>query len=144
MTNHPPISLDELKRVASEATPGPWGPCLGSGNNEMTAIHFEGNDDHPYGLMVCDLIPDYMLEDAHKKDLEYKPANMKYLTTFDPPTVLALIAVIERARDGLKDCECLHDLITETGVGEALTKHADDCPKCTAIADIDKLLGGKG
>lgn len=71
--------IKQLLELEREATPGDWEPCLGSGNNECTAIHFIGNKEHPFGLMVCDLIPDYMLSDAHKKDLEFKNDNMAFL-----------------------------------------------------------------
>ncbi len=68
--------MGEVEGRLSKATPGPWLPCLGSGNIECTAIHFEGNNEHPNGLMVCDFVPDYMLKTAFKKDLEFKPYNM--------------------------------------------------------------------
>lgn len=91
-----PEQLREAREIAERATPGPWTPCLGSGGIEMTAIHFEGNEEHPNGLIVCDLIPDYMLLPQYAKDLEFKPANMRYLEQFNPQFVLQLLDELER------------------------------------------------
>lgn len=70
--------VDELDKAA---TPKPWTPCLGSGNNECTALHYEGNQQYPFGLFVCDLIPDWALDDKYKADLEFKPANMDFIAS---------------------------------------------------------------
>lgn len=58
----------ERRAIRLKATPGEWHPCLGSGMNECTAI--AGN------TLVCDLVPDWMLDYRYKEALEYKPANM--------------------------------------------------------------------
>lgn len=90
-----------IKERAEKATPGPWGPCIGSGNNECTAISFEGNEQHPYGLLVCDLVPDWALDDKYRADLEYKPANMDFIINArtDIPKLLAVIAKLREQRD---------------------------------------------
>lgn len=48
--------LAEWERLAAEATPGPWEPCLGSGTHRCTGVKSET------GVMVCDVQPDYFIE----------------------------------------------------------------------------------
>lgn len=84
--------------LADRATPGPWEACLGSGLHECTAIHFVGNEQYPYGLFVCDLLPDWVMEKKYKPDIEFKAPNMEFIVdarTRVPALSRALLIAIE-------------------------------------------------
>jgi hypothetical protein len=116
--------LQAKRKLCEAATPGPWEPCLGSGNHEMTAIHFVGDEQNPFGLMVCDLIPDYMLEPMHTKDLEYKPGNMDFIA--DARTTMPkLLDALTRAISALEYHQQFKGL---------------SGPSDIALADIERIL----
>lgn len=62
-----------LIEAADKATPGPWIPCLGSGQHAMTAIH----SDAAEGL-IADFCPDYFLEKALSQPRDDEWANIKF------------------------------------------------------------------
>lgn len=49
--------LNEIKERVKRASPGPWSPCLGSGNHECTALKVENAE--PGKGLICDFLPDY-------------------------------------------------------------------------------------
>ena len=82
-------NLDDLEATAKAATPGPWQHLPYGGQNQ--------NGDYSGGS-IFDADGDYLLS-------EVSDAAGAHIATFDPPTVVALIAklreaeaVIERAR----------------------------------------------
>lgn len=111
--------LKSQREILAAATKGPWEPCLGSGNDECTAIHFEGNKENPYGLFVCDLVPDWALDEKYKKDLEYKPANMEFIAQVRTEHARALL-IIEKLREALEVVDKYGDEIPEGYVREVL------------------------
>lgn len=94
--------LQEVKERAEKAAPGSWMACLGSGQNECTAISFEGNAKYPNGIFICDLIPDYVLEGAYKEDLKFKVGNMDFII-HSRTDIPKLLAMLEIAVEGLKN-----------------------------------------
>jgi hypothetical protein len=128
---------EAFKDTRSKATPGPWEPCLGSGFHECTAIHFEGNDRYPYGLFVADLLPDWIMEDKYKEDIQYKSGNMGFIThaANNGPhlaeTLLKLVECVRCYEKALKaECACDPD------------GHST-CDACEARAEVGRILGGK-
>ena len=86
------MNLNELEAIARAATPGPWQHLPYGGQNQ--------NGDYSGGS-IFDADGDYLLS-------EVSDAAGAHIATFDPPTVLALIAklreaeaVIERVRSML-------------------------------------------
>lgn len=137
--------LAELKAVAEKATPGPWhlgdrwhiqgakfctcaerhGPLIREQlmdiNGEMMLAHVhEGAQSwHPHGIMT------EPWEDGHPRSVVYTTSEYghparedeEHIATFDPPTVLALIAALEGV---LAHADAIDDLAaTPVGTGEA-------------------------
>lgn len=82
------IDLDELERVANEATPGDWQLQDGCSWRRIGTRGHDGNVLCPY-ITQTDRHPD--LTAGRGEDLY---ANLHHIATFDPPTVLSLIARI--------------------------------------------------
>jgi hypothetical protein len=85
------LDLDELERVAREATQGPWELQDGcswrrigtrNGNGDVLCPYNSRTDNHPD---LC----------AGRGEDVY--ANLRHMTTFDPPTILTLIAAARPA-----------------------------------------------
>jgi hypothetical protein len=92
MTDHsktPALDLAEMRRVAEAATPGPW---MVSGiryklvNYDRAQAHLIGPDGDGVALVLYE-------EKHHAQHW----ADAKFVATFDPPTVKALIVRSERA-----------------------------------------------
>lgn len=90
------IDLENLKKLALAATPGPW--KNDSGNGEVESEHLEHSRS-----AVC-VRYDFMSRIDHYKrfDLKYDPKStpqtdddMDYIAACDPQTVLALVERIE-------------------------------------------------
>lgn len=79
------IDLDTLRKTAEAATPGPWEASAeyDTEGRRVYTVSPEGNPEDN----VCQLAPDLN-----------GSANVEHIATFDPPTVLALIAEIESLR----------------------------------------------
>ena len=94
------MNLNELEAIARAATPGPWQHLPYGGQNQ--------NGDYSGGS-IFDADGDYLLS-------EVSDAAGAHIATFDPPTVLALIAklreaetVIETVRAEQRDYSIPHD-----------------------------------
>lgn len=90
------MDLDELERVARAATPGPWEfNMAGTGGRDGKLIYNEvyvyapdcGVDDIAVASDIADPLTGQLSE-----------ANAAHIATFDPPTVLKLLAVVEAAK----------------------------------------------
>lgn len=81
--------LEELRRIAEAATPGPWtSPWEQKDGLDPEEYGFYGaSGDKIVGLLWCD-----------GWHLECSEENARHIATFDPPTVLALLDEIERLR----------------------------------------------
>lgn len=91
--------LASVRERLSKATPGPWMPCLGSGNNECTGILAE--QVGMFGKVICDLLPDYILKDAPKRDI----SGDRELIANTPSDLAKLIAIVEIQADTLAAIE---------------------------------------
>lgn len=75
--------LEELRRIAEAATPGPWAV------NPFKATV----DEMPSMLPICGL-----LWPTDQRTEEQTLANATHIATFDPTTVIAILDEIERLR----------------------------------------------
>ncbi len=84
------LDLDELERVAREATPGEW---VSFDRDTASNIYSAGNNGSL--LAVCH---SYTTDISEKRpNAARRKANATYIATFDPPTVLTLIAAARPA-----------------------------------------------
>ncbi len=124
--------LAELKRIAEAASPGPWRYC-----------------DHGEMIFARDnIIGDALIADirgfgSQGTDHEIPmKANGEHIAAFDPPTVLSLLAEIERLKKEASDPFGTDAAIKKThaegytycSCGEPVAQ--DSCPKCGAWHDI--------
>jgi len=110
-----PDRLRELRRIAEAATPGPWEIPVA---NVFRVVAPKARHHNPPSGKA----PPYpwaIIADADTEGTsgEQAASNMQYISTFDPPTVLALLDEIERLR---REREVL---------AEAL-KHVYTCDRC--------------
>jgi len=84
------LDLDELERVAREATPGEW---VSFDRDTASNIYSAGNNGSL--LAVCH---SYTTDVSEKRpNAARRKANATYIATFDPPTILTLIAAARPA-----------------------------------------------
>src|SRR5690606_23902433 len=88
--------LEELRRIAEAATPGPWE--IPVANVFRVVAPKAGHHNPPSGKAPP--YPWAIIADADTEGTSGKQAasNMQYIATFDPPTVLAVLNEIERLR----------------------------------------------
>ena len=82
MTDLTPERLQELRRIAEEATPGPWSTTRYNGG-----LRFDG----PLRV-YAGTDPEY----GEPRPIPASDADTRYIAAFDPPTVLAMLDEIER------------------------------------------------
>ena len=76
-------NLDNLRKIAEAANPGPWETLGGQG---------------PFGThAVCHRMEQGTLVEIAYRDAHFDKANAVHIATFDPPTVLALLTRLEQA-----------------------------------------------
>ena len=90
--------LEELRRIAEAATPGPWEIPVA---NVFRVVAPKARHHNPPSGKA----PPYpwaIIADADTEGTsgEQAASNMQYISAFDPPTVLALLDEIERLRRG--------------------------------------------
>ena len=110
------LDLTKLREIAAAATPGPWGvydanegmspprPYWSVANNEF---HNPTNLD----ALAIDISIDYGDKD-----------DAAHIAAFDPPTVLALIAEVERLRDALASSEYMRDVQRKDRTAQAFER----------------------
>lgn len=92
----------ERIRLKSQATPGFWHSCLGSGENCCTGIAAdpEAGEERRKARFVCDVAPSYVLDDDEV--WEHRIGNLKFIAharNDDVETEIAfLLAEVERLR----------------------------------------------
>lgn len=80
-------NLDNLRKIAEAATPGPWETLGGQG---------------PFGThAVCHRMEQGTLVEIAYRDAHFDKANAVHIATFDPPTVLALLTRLEQAEQAV-------------------------------------------
>lgn len=95
MSELTPGRLRELRRIAEAATPGPW----------ISPWHLECENAEEYGFYAANgekVVGLFWFDGYH---LECSEENARHIVTFDPTTVLAMIAEIERLRRVLEQVE---------------------------------------
>jgi|GEM_PF-1300580 hypothetical protein len=96
------LDLDALEAVAKAAQQGPWSADLDR-HCETRGIW----DDRPGEEMI---IGSYVAADGYDSVAwQYgSDENLTHIATFDPPTVLALIAELRAARAAIREARALH------------------------------------
>lgn len=92
--------LARARELGEAATPGPWGPCIGSGMCRMTGIVSNATDKR---IPVCDVEPDWFLDckDYPKGD-EQRLGNLNFIIesrTLLPALADALEDVLEAVEE---------------------------------------------
>ena len=101
------LDLDELERVAREATPGEW---VSFDRDTASNIYSAGNNGSL--LAVCH---SYTTDISEKRpNAARRKANATYIATFDPPTILTLIAA---ARPAVVSDEVVERMAREYHIG---------------------------
>lgn len=85
--NHEDLNLDALEATARAATPGPWGLHLGAAWQVVTDAPDWGQRE---------------VATTGTADSIGSEDDAAHIATFDPPTVLALIAELRRSREDLE------------------------------------------
>jgi hypothetical protein len=108
------MTLDKLRAIAEAATPGPWTKVERLMPRGGTALHVVDRED----IIVANA----------------KPGNAAFIATFSPPTVLALMDVVEAASVGhwFPGHDCLPFQVTD-GTGRTY------CDLCEALARLEEL-----
>lgn len=88
-----PLDLDALAEVARKATTGDWEADHGEENNSSVKVGGTGWWD---GLAYCG-----------------KAEDAEHIATFDPPTVLALLARVEEAEGARDEWERQNTVLTK-------------------------------
>ena len=92
------LDLDELERVAREATQGEW---VSFDRDTASNIYSAGNNGSL--LAVCH---SYTTDVSEKRpNAARRKANATYIATFDPPTILTLIAAARRPEGSLQNLQ---------------------------------------
>jgi len=109
--------LDELRKVAERATPGPWTEFHENG----TPGEFEPFNCPPAtGATLLDYAP-----------MEQRAKDAKFIATFDPTTVLALLTQLEQAEQAVARVREKHSPVPARYYGTDLNPHREfDCNGC--------------
>ena len=78
------MTLDELERLAREATPGPWISCLYRGRPKMHLV-LSGDENTGVWVAQCRHLP------------SHDERNATFIAAMDPTTVLSLLRVVRAA-----------------------------------------------
>lgn len=116
MTDFTPDRLQELRRIAEAATPGPW---------TSPWEQKDGLDPEEYGFYGAsgDKIVGLLWYDGWH--LECSEENARHIATFDPPTVLAMLDEIERLRREISVQQTTLENLRSALVAEG---HEPGCP----------------
>lgn len=88
------IDIEELKRLAEAATPGPWNK------------HYEGGGDHVVMRGECEVaVCSGPSPFSDTDDYENTAENAAYIAAVNPQAILALIEEIEDLRRQVKSME---------------------------------------
>lgn len=130
------INLDTLRKIAEAATPGPW-----------TEFHENGTPGE-YEAFNCPPATGAML--VNYAPMEQRAKDSRYIATFDPPTVLALITELEtyrsrldamrRQRDGYRNQ--LRKTEQQIQRVREIAKADLKCPCCSGYEEILRALDG--
>lgn len=137
--------MDELERLARAATPGPWIACGGDQGGCSCGTVWAGTGDVVI-LWANSAEFDSMGEGPAG---DQQKCNQRYIAAVDPPTVLALLAVVRDVAinhrpyttvgvdPGTVICPCCSDL----EAGEVVLW--EDCPHRPAVDALIALVGSR-
>lgn len=131
-----PAELAAIRERCDAASEGPWGICLGSGNNVCTGIH-QSEVPLEEADYICDVCPDYLLDEGNALPRERELANMRFIehARADIPALLGDNAKLEKRLDAIV-----------RGAYEYLSDDDEDgrghCPACYQMNERN-LLGFK-
>jgi hypothetical protein len=123
------LDLDELERVAREATPGPWQ----NGIDDLEGV--VAPDNPGLGNVIC--IPP---EPCMYSSREHWDANATYIATFDPPTTLTLIAAARPAET--RDWSVFEDDIADA-ISDSMDMDWSSRDGARAVVAYLKQIGAK-
>ncbi len=83
--------IEELRRVAKAATPGPW-----EWRHKSRTLHTQINRQEPYKYGSVVMWQETTVDGD--REIEAKEEDFDYIERMDPSTVLALLAELERLR----------------------------------------------
>lgn len=129
MADLTPDRLQELRRIAEAATPGPWGI---PGENVFRVVAPETqNQGDPYyrWAVIADADPSSV-------DGEQAAANACYIAAFHPPTVLAMLDEIERLRRELDTLAGVVGAVRQAEPWLRRLARVGRCSKCDGIGRI--------
>lgn len=103
----PPLDYAKLREIAEKATTGPWFQSGMPWYSSRSAI-LAGSPDPHVGRIIADTETwegewDELIENGVQ--LATADDDARHIATFDPPTVLALLAENERMAEALRDAE---------------------------------------
>ena len=96
--------LKELVRLSKLATPGPWIPCLGSGDHLMTGIHSDARN-----ALVADFCPPYFLDNPECLPREEEWKNIQF-TVAARNSIPSLEALLSRHEKLVAAAQAVHAL----------------------------------
>ncbi len=125
--------LQEFLALEEKITPGPWGICLGSGNNLCTAIRYE-NPENGKTEFVADFLTGWMLKECPNELPKDHTYNMRFTAqsrTLAPRMTRSLKKFLD-SQDVLCRCE-------EGGFQQVKRK----CYYCCLVLIIQDIMDGK-
>ena len=113
------MELNELRKIAEAATPGPWGlwnPAVGESHIAIANKVAWRSVVSATGFVDDEFIPHW--------------ADANHIATFDPPTVLALLSRLEQAE-------------AQVARVREIAKADLKCPCCSGYEEILRTLDGE-
>ncbi len=95
--------IEEIRKRASKATPGPWVECLGYGAHLMSGIKSYHQNKHKKEISIADLRPEYSVKHNSEAD-DHRP-NMDFIacSRSDIPHLLDIIDHLQSEIGRLQD-----------------------------------------
>ena len=119
-------NLDTLRKTAKAATPGPW--------EVWKNVHCDPvvvPAEKPWAGITDPKMPFEKVAGLSTAPDDYGRANLEYIATFDPPTVLALLSRLEQAEQAVARVRAKHSPVPARYYGTDLNPHRKyDCDGC--------------
>lgn len=125
------MELNELRKIVEAATPGPW--------EVWKNVHCDPvvvPAEKPWAGITDPKMPFEKIAGLSTAPDDYGRANLEYIATFDPPTVLALLSRLEQAEQALARVRSL----CMTTDGDLICPDFDG----NTVGDILRALDGDG
>jgi hypothetical protein len=121
------VNTAELRKIAEAATSGPWwtshvgataGETIRRQVGNQPVAHLSPDDRDSLG------IPGAEGAERARRAIAQTTADAAHIATFDPPTILALLDVVEAAE-------------------RLQPRHGDGCPICAALARLGEAVSAE-